>query len=330
MPLILASDVGGTKTILAIYCLEDGKLQPVLTERYKSKEFKTFDDLLKNFFKTTKIITSNAVFGVPGPVLGNFCRTPNLPWVLDSNKLAKKFHFNKVKLVNDFYAFGNGVELLPEKDILQLNTAKPIEKKVRAFIGAGTGLGESIAMWWDGYHIYSSEGGHSDFAPRNDFEIELFNALRKKLSHVSVERVLSGRGLTVIYRFLNGQDIQLEEDLSIKIVTDAIKNKEETATKAVDAFVSIYGAEAGNLALRAKAISGVYVGGGIARTLFPDAKKKIFLQSFYDKGRLSYLMKKIPVSIVMNAEVGVLGAANYARKFFFNEFYPPSARPLDL
>src|SRR3989344_9502223 len=168
MPLILASDVGGTKTILAIYSLENGKPQLILKEKYKSQEFKSFDELLKNFFSSTKLIVSNAVFGVPGPVLHKVCKTPNLPWVIDSHKLAKKFHFDKVKLVNDFYAFGIGIELIPDNDVINLNSAKQIEKKVRAFIGAGTGLGEAIAVWWDGYHVYSSEGGHCDFAPRND------------------------------------------------------------------------------------------------------------------------------------------------------------------
>lgn len=329
MPLILAGDVGGTKTILAVYSLENGKLQLLLKEKYKSKEFKTFDDLLKNFLKTIKIIVSNAVLGVPGPVLHKLCKTPNLPWVLDSDKLAKKFHFSKIKLVNDFYAFGTGIELLPNSDFVQLNHSKPIEKKVRAFIGAGTGLGEAIAVWWDGYHVYSSEGGHSDFAPRNEIEVGLLNELRKKFSHVSVERLLSGRGLTTIYQFLKEENIDSEEDSSLKIVEKAVSG-DEIAVKAVDVFLSIYGAEAGNMALRAKAISGVYVGGGIARTLLTTNNKKIFLDAFYDKGRLSYLMKRIPVYLVMNAEVGVFGAANYARKFFFNNDYPTSAYPQDL
>lgn len=329
MPLILASDVGGTKTILAVYNLEDGKLQLLLKERYNSKQFKTFDELLKNFFAATKIIVTNAVFGVPGPVLNNYCKTSNLPWIIDSDKLAAKFHFTKVKLVNDFYAFGNGVELLPKQDFVQLNTAKPLDKKMRAFIGAGTGLGEASAVWWEGYHVYSSEAGHCDFAPRNDLEIELLRAIAKKIGHVSVERLLSGRGLTTIYRFLNGQEIDLKEDLSMQIVQNALAKKDAIAEKAVDVFISIYGAEAGNLALRAKSISGIYIGGGIARTLLTSKKKKIFLNSFYDKGRLSYLMKRIPIYLVNNTEVGVLGAANYARKFFFNDVYPPSSRPLD-
>ena len=323
MSLILASDVGGTKTILALYNFDDGRLQLVFKERYVSRAFKSFDELLKNFFLVNKIFVSNAVFGVPGPVLNNSCRTPNLPWVMDGDKLARRFHFDRVKLVNDFYAFGSGVELLPKSDFAKLNNARPIEKK-------GTGLGETVAVWNDGYHVYSSEGGHCDFAPRNDLEISLLKVFMAKFGHVSVERLLSGRGLSAIYRFLNGNDVVSDEDLSLKIVDDALHKRDSVAVKAVDVFVSIYGAEAGNLVLKTKAISGLYVGGGIARALLTGKYNKIFLKSFYDKGRLSYLMKKIPVLVVLNSETGVLGAANYARKFFFNDAKLPSSRPLDL
>lgn len=329
MPLILASDVGGTKTILAVYDLKEGKLQLLLKEKYKSKDYKSFEELLTNFFKATKIIVSTAVFGVPGPVLNDTCKTSNLPWFINGNKLAQKFHIERVKLVNDFYAFGSGIELLPNKDFFQLNTAKPYEKKTRAFIGAGTGLGEAYAVWIDGYHVYSSEGAHTDFAPRNDIEVALLHFLSKKFGHVSIERLLSGKGLTNIYRFLRGEEINENDDLSIKIVQNAIDRKDAVCKHAVDIFVSIYGAEAGNLALRTKAISGVYVGGGIARTLLPK-KSKPFLNAFCDKGRLSYLTKQIPVFVVMNPEVGVLGAANCARKFFFNDMFPQREYPLEL
>src|SRR3989344_7883889 len=173
MPLILASDVGGTKTILAVYNLKDGRFQLLLKEKYKSKEYKSFEELLDSFVKSTKTIVSTAVFGVPGPVLNDTCKTSNLPWFIDGKKIAQKFHVERVRLVNDFYAFGSGIELLPNKDFLQLNKAKLSEKKTRAFIGAGTGLGEAFSVWIDGYHVYSSEGAHADFAPRNDIEIAL-------------------------------------------------------------------------------------------------------------------------------------------------------------
>ena len=182
------------------------------------------------------------------------------------------------------------------------------------------------------YFFASSASGSKIFGNRIffDLEISLLNALRKKLRHVSVERLLSGRGLSCIYRFLKGETVIIDDDLSLKIVDDALNKHDPIASKAVDVFISIYGAEAGNLVLKSKAISGVYIGGGIARSLLIDAKKKIFLKAFYDKGRLSYLMKKIPVFVVLNSEVGVLGAANYARKFFFNDISLPSSRPLDL
>ncbi|MBI4141277.1 glucokinase [Candidatus Woesearchaeota archaeon] len=329
MPLILASDVGGTKTILAVYNLKDGKLQLLTKEKYKSKAYKSFEELLTNFFTTTKIIVSTAVFGVPGPVLNNTCKAANLPWFIDAKKLEQKFHFQRVKLANDFYAFGSGVELLPPKDFTKLNNATPCEKKTRAFIGAGTGLGEAYAVWMDGYHVYSSEGAHADFAPRNDMEIALLQFLAKKFGHVSIERLLSGKGLTNIYRFLRGEEINENDDLSIKIVQHALNNKDAVCKHAVDIFTSIYGAEAGNLALRTKAIGGIYIGGGIARTLLPK-NKKLFLNAFHDKGRLSYLTKQIPVYIVMNPETGILGAANYARKYFFSDTFQQQEYSMDL
>jgi len=330
MPLILASDVGGTKTVLALYSLKEGKLQLLTKEKYKSNTYKNFNELLTNFFKTTNIIVSTAVFGVPGPVINNTCKTSNLPWFIDGNSIAKKFRIERVKLVNDFYAFGNGAELLQKKDIIQLNNAKPFEKHVRAFIGAGTGLGEAFAVWRDGYHVYPSEGGHSDFAPRNDIETALLQTLMKKYRHVSNERLLSGKGLTNIYHFLARETLGEEDDASITIVQNAISKKDPVSEHAVEIFVSIYGAEAGNLALKTKSTGGIFIGGGIARTLLTEHYQKLFLEAFYDKGRLSYLMKKIPVYVVMNTEVGVLGAANYARKFFFNDIFPQSHYALDL
>lgn len=319
MPLILAGDVGGTKTILALYSFENGTLQRLSQQKYWSKDFTSLEAVLKNFLTATKIIVSTAVLGVPGPVIHNVCKTPNLPWTIDGNSIAKKFRINNVKILNDFYAFGNGVELLPSSDFLQLNTAPLNERKVRAFIGAGTGLGEAVAAWFDGYRVYPSEGGHCDFAPRTTTEIQLLQYLLKKLKHVSFERLLSGRGLTTIYRFLQGKDFHADEDMSITIVQNALDKKDPLAQQAVDLFLTIYGAEAGNLALKAKALGGIYIGGGIARAILPMYGKKIFLHSFYDKGRLSYLMKKIPVFVVMNQEIGALGAANYARKFFFSD-----------
>jgi glucokinase len=320
--MILAGDVGGTKVHLALYDFTDGNLNCSRDELYAAREHSGLEEIVMDFLGATKV--SAACFGVPGPVRNGRLRLTNLPWTLDSRELSVSLAINHVFLINDLEAHGYGVAELSVDQIYTLSEGDASQIGNRALIAAGTGLGEAMLIWNGRSHTpYPSEGGHADFAPRNEDEIDLLRFLKQKYNgRISSERVVSGLGLTNIYEFLRevrGLDEPnwlaeriAAEDPNAVITELAMAAKSEICEKALDIFVSAYGAEAGNLALTLLSVGGVYVGGGIAPRILEKLKDGIFMKAFTDKGRLSQLLVNMPVRIILDDRMALVGAASYA------------------
>jgi glucokinase len=321
--MILAGDVGGTKVHLALYDFTEGKLNHTRDKQYPAKEYSGLEEIVKEFLGADRV--SAACFGVPGPVRDGRLRLTNLPWTLDSRELAKNLQIDHVFLINDLEANGYGVAELGPDQIYTLSEGDASQIGNRALIAAGTGLGEGLLAWNGRIHVpYPSEGGHTDFGPRNEDEIELLRFLQRKYNgRVSYERVVSGMGLTNIYEFLrDNRGMEESKELADKIaqandpnsvITDmALSAKSELCAKALDTMVSIYGAEAGNLALKVLSVGGMYVGGGIAPKILEKLKDGTFLRAFQDKGRLSQLLINMPVRVILDSGAALLGAAAYA------------------
>jgi glucokinase len=351
--MILAGDIGGTKTHLALFEWGMERVEPVREDTFHSADYQSLEEILDEFLNrptpepipslsdlqepgdsddtaapdktepARPLLIEAACMGVAGPVIDNRCRTTNLPWVIDGPAIGEQFKIANVRLLNDLEATAYGLLLLREDEVFVLNAGTPPNKRqALALIAAGTGLGESI-LFWNGatYQPMPSEGGHADFAPNSDSEIELLRHLRGSYLHVSYERVLSGPGLHAIYDYLRdtkkneptwlAEKIKVE-DPSATIAQAGLSGKVEIAKQALDLFASIYGAEAGNLALKALALDGVYVGGGIAPKLIEKLKDGTFMRAFTNKGRYKRLMSTIPVKVVMNPKTALLGAASVA------------------
>ncbi len=318
--MILAGDIGGTKTHLILFRVEGDQLIQVRQEIFSSKIYTGLEEVIQGFLLESEGTIESACFGVAGPVLDGKCKTTNLPWIVDSEKIGKTFSIPKVVLLNDLEATAYGVLGFTEKEYCILNQGRTVLQGNRAVIAAGTGLGEAI-LFWDGlrFRASASEGGHTDFAPRNSIEIRLLEYLLKSFDRVSYERVLSGQGLFNIYRFLrdtgHGKEpswisVRLAgEDPAAVISEVALDRKADLCVKALEMFVSIYGAEAGNLALKSMATGGVYIGGGIAPKILDALQDGRFMKSFIDKGRYSQLMGQIPVRVILNEKAALLGAA---------------------
>lgn len=294
--MFLAGDIGGSKIYLGLF----DKSKCIREAKFNSLDFSSLKEVLKGFLKG-EIIKASA-FGVAGPVFNGKCKLTNLPWFIDSKELEKELK-SPVFLLNDLEAHAYGI--LKEKDFYILNKGKE-KKGNKALIIAGSGLGEAV-LYWDGkkFNPFATEGGHVDFAPRNREEIELFLYLKKKLGHVSYEKVVSGPAISLIYEFLTGEKRRAEE-ISI--------SKDRKCKKAINLFISLYGAEAGNAALKFLAIGGVYIGGNIAVSLIDRTKKGLFLKSFLDKGNFSLLLSKIPIKVALNPRTALLGAFYYLKR----------------
>ena len=321
--MILAGDVGGTKVHLAVYDFTEGKLSHTRDKQFPAREYAGLEEIVKEFLGTDRV--SAACFGVPGPVRDGRLRLTNLPWTIDSRELATNLKIDHVFLINDLEANGYGVAELSSDQIYTLSQGDPSQIGNRGLIAAGTGLGEGILAWNGRIHVpYPSEGGHTDFGPRNEDEIELLRFLQRKYNgRISYERVVSGMGLTNIYEFLrDGQGMEepkwLSEQLAAahdgnSVITEmALSAKSEICAKALDMMVSIYGAEAGNLALKVLSVGGLYVGGGIAPKILEKLKDGTFIKAFQDKGRLSQLLINMPVRVILESRAALLGAAAYA------------------
>ena len=313
--MFLAGDIGGTKTHLAFF---DHSLKMIKDKIYSSKAYDSVSLILQDFLHGEKI--QIGALGIAGPVRDGKCHATNLPWVIDEKVLSKENGNVPMFLLNDLEANAYGIPLLKEHDFVCLQKGEKGGGN-RALISAGTGLGEA-GIYWDGKkHIpFACEGGHADFAPRNEIEIELLTYLWDVYEHVSYERVLSGNGFYHLYRFLvdkkgYAKNEHVESKKDPKLITEmAVANSCPTCIATVEFFCKIYGAEAGNLALKMFASGGLYIGGGIAPKIIHFLQKKEFLESFSSKGRFSGLLQTFPVFIIKKEETALLGAADFARQ----------------
>ena len=322
--VLLAGDIGGTKTVLALYQATGGELQRVRDGTFPSRDFPGgLESIVEKFLAAGPAVTiTSACFGIAGAVVDGRGVTTNLPWVVDERTLARRIPAERVTLLNDLEAAAFGVLGLgpAQRATLQTGTVRPGNM---ALIAAGTGLGEALIPW-DGtrHHVLASEGGHADFAPRSDREVALFRWLARQFGHVSYERVLSGPGVFNIYRFLTESEGQprtpwLAErfergDPSAVIGEAGLAGQDPVCVATLDLLVSVYGAEAGNLALKGLAVGGVWIGGGVAPKLRPKLEDGTFMRAFCDKGRFATFMSTVPVHIVLDPRAPLIGAAHVA------------------
>lgn len=323
--MILAGDVGGTKVHLALYEFAKGELTHVRDEKFPAREYAGLEVIAQRFLSESgNPEVTAACFGVPGPVRNGRLRLTNLPWVLDSKELSSNLEIPHLFLINDLEANGYGIPELHDDQIFVLSAGDPSSVGNRGLVSAGTGLGQAILVWNGKMHIpMASEGGHCDFAPRNEVEIELLRYLQRQLKgRVSFERVVSGIGLKNIYAFLRDEKGMEEpawlkermqhEDPNAVIGELGEDGTNELCAKTLDIFVSAYGAEAGNLALKVLSTGGLYLGGGIAPKILKKMQDGAFIKAFTDKGRLSELLIHMPVRIILESRAALMGAAAYA------------------
>lgn len=321
--MILAGDIGGTHTRLAFLEEKDGRLPMVAEETFPSREFASLESVLRRFLASHPLPIACASFGIAGPVRNGRCDATNIPWVVDSRLVAREIGLKSVGLINDLEANAWGIAVLEAKDFVVLNQGTSDASGNAAIISAGTGLGEA-GLYWDGKHHrpFATEGGHSDFAPRNHLEVELLEYLLKQFQRVSFERVVSGPGLLNIYRFLRdsgrseepswlGEEMRTEDPGAV-ISRAALNGTSELCAQALGLFVSVYGAEAGNLALKFLATGGVFLGGGIAPKIVQKLMEPAFLNAFMTKGRMKPLLQATPVRVILNDKTALLGAARFA------------------
>lgn len=321
--VVLAGDVGGTNARLAIVELEGRTASFVHQAKYPSGEFPGLAPIVHRFREETGIRPDRACFGIACPVVGDDCSAPNLPWTVNARALGAEIEISRTAIINDFVAVGYGVELLTPADLVTLQEGVPTPQGPIALIGAGTGLGEGILIWQDDhYRVLASEGGHSDFAPGGELQIGMLRSLEGRFGRVSWERLLSGPGIANIYRYLleSGAapeqasvraELEAEDDATV-IVRHALACDDRLSVRAVELFWEILGAQAGNLALSIVATGGVYIAGGIVPRLVKQLDHGPFLSAFRSKGRLSAMVARIPVHVVMHPGVGLLGAAAVA------------------
>lgn len=325
--MILAGDVGGTKTILALFEAEGGEVKCLRKEQFSSANYPTFTELLATFLINADCPQITAVcIGVAGIVINGRCETTNLPWVLSSKEIGERINSRNVRLLNDLEATAWGLLDLPESNFVELNPDAQCQQGNIAVVAAGTGLGEAIIAW-DGVsrHVIASEGGHADFAPTNEQEIELFRYLVAKYpEHISCERLISGEGLVNIYQFLKHinyastnpetEQYMAERDHAAVIGEAGVAGTDALCVVALKLFCRLYGAESGNLALKCLPYGGVYLAGGIGTKILPMLQQGDFMRGFLAKGRCRAILQKISVKVCINPEVALLGALSYARK----------------
>lgn len=319
---VLAGDIGGTKTSLAVFGIGTGKPDLLASQTYPSRSYESLDEIVRHFVDTQDIACDYASFGIAGPVRDGVCETTNLPWIVDARALAEDCGFRHVWLINDLEANAWGISALQEKDLCVLSEGSPGTRGNASVIAAGTGLGEA-GLYWDGkcYRPFASEGGHADFAPASELEIALLQYLQKRYPHVSWERVVSGTGLVNIFEFLcDYRDYQVpqwltealrEGDSAAEIAAAAQQGRCPLCSEAVDLFVHFYGVEAGNHALKIMATGGVFIGGGIAPKILAKLKEPGFLAGFHAKGRMEPLMRSMPVKVILNENTALYGPAVY-------------------
>jgi glucokinase len=324
--VILAGDIGGTKCNLALYEVRGQSHRKIIDQRYESREFPTFDEMIAKFLLETRAETIGAGkdyieaagFGVAGPVIDHRVKATNLPWIVDRAMLAKQLGTSHVVLLNDLEATAHSLALMAPSELSTLNPGAPSPQSTQALLAAGTGLGEAI-LFWDGkqYLVASSEGGHTDFAPRTEQEIELLRYMKKQCEFVSLELILSGRGFRTIHSFLDASVTHPsfegpEADAAPEITRLALEGRCPVCVQTLDLWVSMYGAEAGNLALKVLARGGIWVAGGIAVKIRKKMEDGAFFRAFCEKEKFAALLAQIPIHMVLNEEAPLLGAMSQA------------------
>jgi glucokinase len=326
--MILAGDIGGTNARLSYYREQDDNVHftAVHESVFRSREFRGLDEVVLKFVSETGLRPTIASFGIAGPVRNGRVETPNLPWVIEATRLARELQLDSVNLINDLEAQAWGIQCLEVSDTVALNPLiEQTSSGNQAVVAAGTGLGEA-GLIWDGkrHDIFACEGGHCDFAPRNELEIELLRYLLTRFGHVSYERIVSGPGLVNVYLFLKDTHRGVEPqwlrdeiaagDPGAAISRAGVDGKAPLAEQALDLWISIYGAEAGNVALKVLATGGIFLAGGIAPKILPKLAGPLFMQAFIAKGRMQPLLEAIPVRVITNGNTGLLGAACYGAR----------------
>jgi glucokinase len=317
---ILAGDVGGTKTNLGLFLKGKERPVPKVIETFSSQEAPDLEHIIRQFFEIHPVPVTHACFGIAGPVVNGKSKTTNLPWNISENRIKKQFNFHHIKLINDLTATAMAIPLLNKDELFPLNQAGSIKNQNLALIAPGTGLGKAMLIFQNGRFLpVPSEGGHADFAPNNEAEMKLWRYLHQHYGHVSIERVVSGSGLVNIYNWLKDSGClnepdwlkqKLKEMDPAKTITEAaLASKDPGCVEALNMFVSIFGAAAGNLALTGITTGGVYLGGGIPPKILSKLKEDIFMEAFTNKGRFKGFLEKIPVKVVLNDKAALIGAA---------------------
>jgi glucokinase len=322
--VLLVGDIGGTHARLSLLTAQG---RSVRHEVFDSRKYPSLEAVVRGLLGKSPPRVTAAAFGIAGPVVNGRCTATNLPWVVDARSLSRKLGLRRVTLLNDLVALSLGALGVSRAKLHVMGGAGAPKKKGAnvAVIAAGTGLGEAILVW-DGSRFVptATEGGHSDLSARDDLEVDLFQFLRARFGHVSWERVLSGDGLGHCYDFFrrakniaestdNASAIDAASDRNAKIAQLGMTRQSDAASRAVDLFASMYGAEAGNLALKSLAVGGVFVCGNIASSMLPVLDRGGFHRAFVDKGRFSPLMERIPIAVVLDSDVGLAGAVRVAR-----------------
>ena len=330
---LLAGDVGGTKTALTLF--EDGQMLRRAT--FPSARFASLELIIREFLgqDAGELKIAAACFGIAGPITEQSCRATNLPWVIEARVLEQALGIAHVRLVNDFHALAIGITCLPASDFASLSEGEADPDGPWAVIGAGTGLGEAVLLKapGGGFDVLSSEGSHTDFGPRNEIEMSLLRFLWKRHKRVSYERIASGMGLPMLYEFFREQGIPetpaVRDEMAQEgahraavVSSHGLSGDDEICVRALDLFVSVYGAAAGNLALTVLSRGGVYVAGGISPKILPKLQDGTFMAAFRTKGRLSHMLESMPVQVVLNADSGLIGAAALARDLCLAEGAP--------
>ena len=328
--IILAGDIGGTNTRLGIYSREKRRPELEAFKVYSSRNAACLEDIIEQFMKTTKIPLSGACFGIAGPIAKGRSQTTNLPWEVSERQVKKRFNWPQVRLINDLSAMAHAVAVLESTELHTLHSGESVPGNPVGLIAPGTGLGMALLVSEKNrLVVLPSEGGHSDFAPTNIMESRLWRHLHQAMGHVSAERVLSGPGLVNIYSWLRKTSQineprwlveMMESGDAAKVITKtALEERDPVCVKALELFVSILGAVAGNLALIGLTRAGIYLGGGIVPQILPKLKDGLFIKSFTNKGRFQAMIQRIPVYIIMNEQAPLLGAAICA---FEDQGYP--------
>jgi len=319
---VLAGDIGGTKTRLAVFDVEGTRLDTLCEASYPSGEYASLDAIVRDFLDRADADCRQACFGIAGPVQQGRVETTNLPWVIEAQAMAAGFGFDTVSLMNDLQANAWGVEALDDDDCCLLSVGRPDVAGNASIIAAGTGLGEA-GLYWDGqrHWPFASEGGHADFSPHSDLEIALLEYLRKRFGHASWERVVSGPGLVNLHDFLCAHrgvavpawlhDEMAAGDAAAAISRAALDERDAVCADALDLFVHLYGVEAGNHALKIMATGGIYIGGGIAPRILDKIKGPLFMQGLLSKGRMRPLLEGMPVRVILNDRSALYGPALY-------------------